>query len=243
MGNIKKKSITIGIDSKTNISYIKLLQNIFDIVNVFEFEEILNSYNSDLDLIIFTGGADVSPSYYNDNKSKYTMNDIVRDKIEFRVASKYPNIFKLGICRGAQLLTVVSNGILIQHTNGHHTPHDISIRQEFVFNSTSQLVSNYYDEDSSTFQLPMTSTHHQMMYPYNLNKDEYDLIAWSTYFLSDIYLNGSNEDFNLKTGFLEPEIVYYKTSNSLCIQGHPEYTSCEKDTVIVIQNLILKFIK
>lgn len=243
MGNIKKKSINIAIDSKSNTSYINLLKDIFDIVNVFEFEEIIKTYNGDLDLIVFTGGADVTPSYYSHLKGKHTVNDVERDKIEFKVASKYHNVFKLGICRGAQLLTAVSNGVLIQHTNGHHSAHDISIKEEFVFNATPQLVSNYYDDDSNTFQLPMTSTHHQMMYPYNLNKDEYDLIAWSTYFLSDFYLNGNNEEFNLKTGFLEPEIVYYKTSNSLCIQGHPEYSSCEKDTVNIIQNLILKYIK
>jgi len=48
---------------------------------------------------------------------------------------------------------------------------------------------------------------------------------------------------DLHKNFLEPEIVYYKNTNALCIQGHPEWTHCEKRTSSMCLNLIDKYLK
>jgi hypothetical protein len=82
-----------------------------------------------------------------------------------------------------------------------------------------------------------------MLYPFDLNKKDYELIAYSEYFQSKTYLNGDNEEIELSKDFLEPEIVYYKNTNSLCIQGHPEWSHCERRTSLMCLNLIDKYLK
>ena len=89
----------------------------------------------------------------------------------------------------------------------------------------------------------MTSSHHQMLYPFDLNENDYELIAYSEFFKSSTYLNGNNEEIELPLNFLEPEIVYYKNTNSLCIQGHPEWNHCEEKTSKMCLNLINKYLK
>lgn len=89
----------------------------------------------------------------------------------------------------------------------------------------------------------ITSSHHQMLYPFDLNEKDYKLIAYSEYFQSKTYLDGKNEEINLPNNFLEPEIVYYKNTNSLCIQGHPEWSHCEKRTSSMCLDLLDKYLK
>ena len=82
-----------------------------------------------------------------------------------------------------------------------------------------------------------------MIYPFDLNEKDYELIAYSEYFQSNTYLNGDNEEIELSNNFLEPEIVYYKKTNALCIQGHPEWSHCERRTSSMCLNLIDKYLK
>lgn len=89
----------------------------------------------------------------------------------------------------------------------------------------------------------ITSSHHQMLYPFDLNEKDYELIAYSEYFQSNTYLNGDNKEIELAKNFLEPEIVYYKNTNALCIQGHPEWGHCEKRTSEMCLNLIDKYLQ
>lgn len=104
----------------------------------------------------------------------------------------------------AQYLTVLNGGKLIQHVNNHrNSNHTIEFKRGVVLN--------------------VSSDHHQMMYPYDLKPENYELIAYAQKYLSDIYLNGNNENIQLPDNFLEPEIIYYPKTNSLCIQPHPEW--------------------
>lgn len=82
-----------------------------------------------------------------------------------------------------------------------------------------------------------------MLYPFDMNPKDYELLAYSEYFQSKTYLNGNNEEIELPKDFLEPEIVYYKNTNALCIQGHPEWSHCEKRTSNMCLNLIDKYLK
>ena len=131
--------------------------------------------------------------------------------------------FLLGICRGNQLLTILSGGKLIQHVEGHCRDHSMVLNNGLKYN--------------------ITSSHHQMLYPFDLNEKDYELVAYSEYFQSNTYLNGVNEEIELPKNFLEPEIVYYKNTNALCIQGHPEWSHCEKRTSTMCLNLIDKYLK
>lgn len=221
---MKNKTITVLINDKlSNTSYLAFLREIFDI-NIIKYSE----YNYEhIDLVLFTGGEDVNPLYYNESQGNRTSCNIERDKVEKAMFNSCGRkTFKLGICRGSQLLTVLSGGKLIQHVEGHTRSHTI--------------ISKYPDIN---YKYVITSTHHQMMFPYNLKEESYDIIAYSEYFLSNTYLNGKNLEVDLPDNFVEPEIVFYKDTNSLCIQGHPEMASCPEETKNMIKNLIIKSLK
>lgn len=173
------------------------------------------------DLIIFTGGADVNPRYYAENLGKFTSCNTERDDVDFEVAQTFRSIPKLGICRGSQFLTVQAGGKLIQHVTGHTQSHPITTRR-----------GNEYK---------MTSTHHQMCYPYDING--YKLLAWSTRYRSATYLDGNNKEIELPGNFLEPEIMYYPNTNALAIQGHPEFGNCPKETSEFCIKLVEKLLK
>ena len=73
------------------------------------------------------------------------------------------------------------------------------------------------------YEYDITSTHHQMQYPYNLDPKHYTLLYKSTGSRSSYYCGPVDEDEILKHG--EPEIVYYhvpELPKCLAIQGHPE---------------------
>lgn len=223
---MKKPKIKVLFLNKNYQNYLTWLEKDFEVEKLLitNKEELNKNLTKiiEIDLVVFTGGADVNPKYYVENKGKYTSINKERDEFEFRVLDLLKNsIPKLGICRGAQLLTVYSGNTLIQHVAGHTSEHEI------------EFFNGYVDK--------ITSTHHQMMYPNNSNNL---LLAWSNHFRSNTYLNGNNEEIKLPISFLEPEIVYYPSTNSLCIQGHPEFETCSKTTsnycLKMVNNLLNK---
>lgn len=223
------RSLKVGVDRGFNEQYRNFLKLIDKDVKIINIDDIINNkLFKSLDMFLFTGGADVNPAYYNEQVGKYTSINNKRDEEEFYINQRLSrNCFKLGICRGSQLLTVLSGGSLIQHVEGHGRDHNITFN-----NPDSKLIGK------SKIKLFATSTHHQMMYPYNLPKSKYEILAWATRFMSNVYLNGNNEQKELPNNFLEPEIVYYKDYHSLAIQYHPEYDHCDKETINFTVELI-----
>lgn len=73
------------------------------------------------DFIVFTGGADVSPSLYFHKKEVRTQVDQNRDYQDFCsvIGARLKGIPMVGICRGMQLLHVAAGGTLIQHIDNH----------------------------------------------------------------------------------------------------------------------------
>ena len=208
-------------DDASSLDYVSYLNEKYEVI-VHKIKDVKNP--KDIDLVLFTGGEDVNPVYYNERIGKYTSFNDNRDKKEMEVYYKFRNnSFMLGICRGSQILTMLNGGKLIQHVEGHCKDHDIILNKGLRYK--------------------MTSSHHQMLYPFNLNERDYELIAHSEYFQSKTYLNGDNEEIETPKNFLEPEIIYYKNTNSLCIQGHPEWNHCEKRTSNMCLNLIDKYLK
>lgn len=219
--NIEKKKLNIIIaDGSSSLEYVNYLNTTFD-VTVLDFKNVKKS--SEVDLVLFTGGEDVNPEYYSENTGKFTFCNNNRDQKESKVYNAFAGTVPLlGICRGAQFLTVMAGGKLIQHVEGHGRDHTI-------------MINNYS-------RLSMTSTHHQMMYPFDMVKNRYELIGYSEYFQSNVYLNGKNEQIEKTSDFLEAEIVYYPRSRALCIQGHPEYNHCDSKTKKVCMELIEKYL-
>ena len=217
-----KQTLNIVIaDDASSLDYVSYLNEKFEVI-VHKIVDVKNP--KDIDLVLFTGGEDVNPQYYNEQIGKYTHINNNRDEKEINTFHRFRNhSFLLGICRGSQLLTTLSGAKLIQHVEGHCRDHSMILNNKIRYT--------------------ITSSHHQMLYPFDLNEKDYELIAHSEYFQSKTYLNGNDEEIELAKNFLEPEIVYYKNSNALCIQGHPEWSHCEKRTSNMCLNLIDKYLK
>lgn len=169
------------------------------------------------DLIVFSGGADVSPELYNSPKHPYTYNDITRDAKEVALYGKALDLKKpmLGVCRGSQFLTVMNGGSLIQHVTNHTRDHDIETLDGDIYK--------------------VTSTHHQMMH---LDNTSGILLAWANK-LSPIHQDGTMSDINVEK---EPEIVYYPDTNVLCIQSHPEFPHYDAASKNYINHLIKTYL-
>lgn len=158
----------------------------------------------DADVALFTGGEDVTPSMYGEPVGRFTGNNLGRDKAEalaFDLCNDM-GVKKLGICRGSQFLTVMSGGSLIQDVTGHGGTHEV------------------YTDKGDVFL--MSSTHHQMMNPFVLKPGEFVVRAWAEK-RSINYLNGWNQNVpEFRDRGIDPEVVWYPKTKSLCIQPHPE---------------------
>ena len=182
----------------------------------------------DANIVLFTGGEDVYPGNYGEDTGSRTNYNKSRDRAEiicFQEAREY-NKFIVSVCRGAQLITILSGGSLIQHVTNHAISgtHKIHLMNEDV-------------------DIDITSTHHQMMCPFWLDKKDYTILAKSMIDLSTTYLDGNDEERNLPNNFVEPEMVYYKKTNALCIQGHPEYMPKDSSAVKYINVLIREYLE
>ena len=178
-----------------------------------------------VDAVIFWGGTDIHPSYYKEKmhiRSQANKEYSSRDIFEWK-AMNYCKIHKIpmiGVCRGAQLMTAFVGGKLIQHVTGHQGSHQI-------VTSDGELMTS-------------TSSHHQMMYPFDV---EHKMLAHTPVSLSSTYENGDHKqvlDMNIQ---VEPEVVYYPQVNGLAIQGHPEWavdsrfaTYCNEMVIDLLMN-------
>lgn len=177
----------------------------------------------DADLVLFTGGEDVDPSFYNEKEHYHTRSNVGRDLREKEIYEKALKLDKkmLGICRGNQFLTVMNGGKLIQHMQ-HSGNHTIVIHEE---------LKDVIKKDSI---IPATSTHHQMVYPFNLPKEDYRILA-SNPDRSPMCLGGNNEEMNPPC---DVEIVYYPKTKCLGIQMHPEYLNNNHNTITYLRHLL-----
>jgi putative glutamine amidotransferase len=154
----------------------------------------------DADLVLFTGGEDVDPSYYNEKKHPTTYSNISRDIYEAKIFERAREMGKkmIGICRGAQFLCVMSGGKLVQHQQNPAYLHPIR-----TFDNNTLVV---------------TSTHHQAQYPWGLPEDKFKLLGWSVG-ISAFHEDGNQKELDVQK---EVEAAFYPESQALCIQGHPE---------------------
>jgi len=215
---MKKEKIKIfTLYAYLTVQYLDFFSDKYDVVITEDPNE------EDITIALFTGGEDVNPDYYGESIGSSTFINIKRDTLEQEAFNSLsPHILKVGICRGSQFLTVMNNGRLIQHVSGHGQSHDVIDKEENIFE--------------------VTSTHHQMMYPFDLDKSEYEIIATSKINISEKYLDGNDQEINLSKDFKECEIVYYNKTKSLAIQGHPEFNYATDEFKKYCYNLIDKLL-
>lgn len=178
------------------------------------------------ELVIFTGGEDVDPSLYGCEKHPTTYSNLQRDLEEKKIFESV-NPDKqvcLGICRGSQFLCVMNGGLLVQHCSNH------------AIGCTHGIT-----DGNMCYQI--TSTHHQMQYPFNLSENDYTILYKSEDRRSYSYEGEKiDEDYLRRCG--EPEIVYYHKKGlpkCLAVQGHPEMIP-NSPVAKMINNLVKKTI-
>ena len=133
--------------------------------------------------ILIPGGIDIDPSMYNENKSQYCHGtDINRDKLEayFINQAFSNNIPILGICRGMQLMAILTGGSLYQDISLNHsakssnhyvehfgTSHEIYVTDYELFNKIfgDKITPEpkYFREILQTDRYKSNSTHHQCL--------------------------------------------------------------------------------
>ena len=174
-----------------------------------------------IDALVIWGGEDISPSIYGDTVhamcgASSTLSE--RDRLEVNACLEAidRDIPIIGVCRGAQLVCALAGGRLIQHVDNHG--------------------GNHMMETFDGQMIVTSSVHHQMMYPFNLPKDQYSMIAWADKPRSTRYMIGDKFPEMLdKMGGddrIEPEIIWFPKIKALAIQGHPEFHSDPYDPFV-----------
>ncbi|AJT60769.1 putative amidotransferase [Citrobacter phage CVT22] len=180
-------------------AYAKMYENFGD--------TLVNSVE-EADIIQFTGGEDVTPSWYQEHSHYSTYSNERRDDRELATWEQAFALgkFCVGICRGGQFLNVVNGGTMWQDVDGHaiHGTHGV------LDILTGRVIE-------------CTSTHHQMM---KAGKEGI-LVAKSAEMLSSSkrFMTGLHQEpqEQIARGVeLETESVYYPATRSLCFQPHPE---------------------
>jgi gamma-glutamyl-gamma-aminobutyrate hydrolase PuuD len=155
------------------------------------------------DIIIFSGGTDISPTIYGEfavhplTQRPDRRRDALEGKIYLAALAKKKVL--VGVCRGAQLLNCLNGGTLWQHVDNHR--------------NTTHMVT-YTGPNGDRYGVITTSDHHQMMRPAKharilgvCNKATVKCTATEEHPADDI----------------DAEIVWYPRTKSLCYQPHPEW--------------------
>ena len=135
-------------------------------------KDVIKSQIEQIDALILSGGHDVTPRFYNEEPSQ-KLGEIwpERDEFDFYLikSAEKKEIPILGICRGAQILTVYHGGSLYQDLaeyskealkhDQHQTPtmhsHSVKIEDNSIFQSI-------FDTDN----MLVNSFHHQLIKNY-----------------------------------------------------------------------------
>lgn len=160
------------------------------------------------DIVCFTGGEDVDPSFYGEKAIKGTCYNTRRDEIEAGLFGEAMALKKpmVGICRGAQFLNVMNEGKLWQDVNNHANGMNHPVKDS----KTGKIMHN------------MTSTHHQQM------------IAGPKALVLAVANLSTRKDSESQQVLIENpsewddmEALWYEDSLSLCFQPHPEFNHGE----------------
>jgi len=179
------------------------------------------------DIIVFTNDERIDSKIYGVN-SKLNSNITEKSKIQTLSNLLTFNEFynkKKFICFNSSALffAKLSGSKIIHKVHEHYNYHFI----QFKNMSDCMLVN---------------SSHNQMIYPFNLNKDDYTVFANSYPSVSSgrYFKNDVNEPFEINfSNFREPEIVYFNNTQVLCIMFKVSNQEYQREK---LKNLILKTI-
>ena len=125
-------------------------------------EEKINQFVEEFDGFLFTGGDDIDPAYYGQEKHPKTENICSeRDAFEqkmFHAAYKTGKPI-LGICRGEQVINVFLGGDLTQHIEGHVQTARRAVREQAVDLVENGMLHNILGQT----KIYTNSFHHQVV--------------------------------------------------------------------------------
>lgn len=175
-------------------------------------------------VVFFTGGGDIHPKYYGCEMHHSTWPSVYRDEEEIKMFNMIrPDQVAYGTCRGLQLLGIMNGALLIQDVSNHAGGnHNITNGKEIY---------------------TVTSLHHQMVYPWNLDPKDYDILYWSEKKRSKYY---EGDKIDPAKVLVEPEvIVFHKEGKpfSFGVQGHPEMMSKQDPFVRKLNKLLLEYVE
>lgn len=192
---------------RSNVDYFTLFNSHPRVSKVYEED----AEEDTPDVVVFTGGPDVSPELYGEKKLQCTYPSKAIENLYDEVWDKYPNAVKVGICFGGQWLNVKNGGAMWQDVNNHAL-------------SSTHLAFNLLKIKNSILSretFDVTSTHHQMM----IAGPDSEILA--------IAKHPTDKNKGLSTRFIsanerevpkfDTEVVYYEKTKSLCFQPHPEF--------------------
>ena len=183
----------------STLSYVDFISKFGEIVPLMPDHEIVE----DLDLLVIPGGADINPAMYGRRPGLFTQKpDIYKDYFDAMYLPKYVemNVPVFGICRGAQAINVLFDGILIQdmyhETNKAEDPYSGVHKIIFTSEADSLKIPNLKGKT-----LNVNSRHHQAISKKFLNKD--------------LAVIATHEDGTV-------EMIAHRTKPIVGVQFHPE---------------------
>ncbi len=196
-----------------------------DVTYISPYDHYVENLVEGYDVVLFTGGEDVSPSYYGEEAHPTTQFNARRDEVERVIYEDclLHGIKMCGICRGSQFLTVMNGGKLVQHIEGHgiYGTHEIDNYREHV---------------------GVTSTHHQMMYPWGLTfGEDFEMLAAAPGTVAE-GLPSNHSEINDNVVGAVVEAVHYPKTDCLCVQFHPEYMPVDSDGYQYYQALLNEYV-
>ena len=170
------------------------------------------------DLVVFTGGADVTPSKYGQvdhPKTHYNLERDEREEAIFKTCVEF-GIPMVGVCRGAQFLHVMNGGKLFQHVVGHAG----------CFHPVITSEGEVFDVSSTHHQACKLNGHMKVLAM--AKTPEGKAIATERHY--GPVIQGGKYVIEKEKIEDEVEAFIYRKTLSLGVQGHPEYEGCPEFT-------------
>lgn len=176
------------------------------------------------DIICWLGGADISPKLYGEKKCGAHYFDDRLDQRDLEALEKAGDRFKVGICRGAQLLNCIPNGGSLwqdtdSHGGGHHKVTDVTTGKEYLVNSIHHQ------------QLRLTNKAELIAWTNVSQKKECEKFTW---------YKGQNSVIEEEPlADRDVEAAWYPETKSLLVQWHPEVGG--RDSTDYFMNLMERY--
>lgn len=196
--------------------YLEPLRHLDDLTSDVKY---LSDHPENVSLVMFTGGEDVHPKFYNGGNTGLSYTNEHRDLVEKTIFDfcRNHNVKMTGVCRGFQFLNVMSGGFMYQHITGH----------------AGALHGAYFPCDGEIREV--SSTHHQLV---GLPDDAVP-IAWSSPRRSHVYM-GPDGHATVAPEY-EMESAIFPNSKVMGVQYHPEMLNEHHPTRIHYANMISDF--